>query len=56
MHGLRVYVKSNLLIARGTILEDEKRVLNLFSFGSSRFYYFHIFLVSFAIFVILFCG
>ena len=41
-----------LPIARETILEDE----NKSSFGSSNFYYLHIFLVSFAIFVILFCG
>ena len=38
MHGLGVYVKSNLPIARDTIFED------VFSFGTSTFYYLHFFL------------
>ena len=50
MHGLCVYVKGNL-----PILEDENESY-VFLFGSSAFYYLHIFLVTFAIFVILFCG
>ena len=55
MHSLGVYVKINLLIAQETILEDENESY-VFSFGSSTFYYLHIFLVLFALLVILFCG
>ena len=52
MHGLGVYAKSNFPIARETIFEDENE-FSVFSFGASTFYYL---LVSFAIFVSLFCG
>ena len=55
IHGLGVCVKSNLPIAPETILEDENEC-QVFSFGSLHsIYYLHIFLVSFAFFVILFC-
>ena len=37
MHGIGVYVKSNLLIAREAILERMKTIL-VFSFGDSTFY------------------
>ena len=39
MHGLGVYVKSNLPIARETILGDENESYYVFSFGASTFYY-----------------
>ena len=55
MHGLGVYAKSNLPIARETIFEDENEFY-VFSFVPSTFYYLHIFLVSFAIFGTSFCG
>ena len=42
-------------MARETILEDENESY-AFSFDASTFYYLHIFLVSFAIFAILFSG
>ena len=46
MHSLGAYVKSNLA----------RMIMSRTYFRSSTFYYLHIFLVSFAIFVILFCG
>ena len=55
IHGLGVYVKSNLPIVRETILEVENESY-MFSFGTSTFYYLYIFVISFAIFLILFCG
>ena len=44
IHGLGIYVKSYLLIAGKTILVDENKFY-VFLFGSSTFYYLHIFLV-----------
>ena len=53
MHGLGVYVKSNLPISRETILEVENDCCFRFALLHC---YLYIFLVSFAIFVILFCA
>ena len=53
IHSLGVYVKSNLPIAQETTLEDENESYMCFRLALLNL---HIFPVSFAIFVILFCG
>ena len=55
IRGLGVYVKSNLPIGRETYSWGWKRAICVFVLLFT-FYYLHIFLLSFTIFVILLCG
>ena len=44
MHGLGVYVKSNLSIAQETIILEDENESYVFSSGATTFYYLHMFL------------